>query len=263
MDKTYPIETAEPIEAELRLPAGRLELRRAEGDVVAVSLQPLHLGGRRSAEAIERTEVSFDGRRLAVHVPTRFRTPELRLTVALPAGSWVLAKTASADVDCDVDLGQLEAKSASGDITGCAVEGDVVAATASGDLRLARVGGRLEARGASGDVTVEAVAGDVVVTTASGDVTIGEAGRSAKIRSSSGDVALGSASGGEINVSTASGDITIGVAAGQGAWLDLTTVSGDASCSLPDEAAAASTAELSLRCNTVSGDILVRSADAA
>ncbi|MGH9299659.1 MAG: DUF4097 family beta strand repeat-containing protein, partial [Acidimicrobiales bacterium] len=60
---------------------------------------------------------------------------------------------------------------------------------------------------------------------------------------------------------SASGDVVIGVANGVGAHLDVTTVSGESRCTLPFEDGTG-TALLSIRCRTLSGDVVIRSAAA-
>lgn len=262
MLKSFPFESGEPIVADLELASGTISVNRCGGDALEVKLEPLGRHRDRADESIERATVTFEGRRLVVHVPGRIRDVPLLMRVAIPEGSRVVARTASADLACDLDLGGLEVKSASGDVLGRNVGGDVSVQTASGDLRVAKVAGRLSVRTASGDARAESVAGDVEVATASGDVLLGEAG-SARIRTASGAVEISSVAAGVLSVNTASGDVTVGVAPGRGVWLDLTTVSGETTCSLPSEPATAAGADVRLSCKTVSGDVEVRSARAA
>jgi len=264
MQKTFPHESGLPILADLDLPAGAITIGPADGPTIEVSLEPLGRDRQRAAEAIERATVDFDGHKLIVHVPGRFlREAQLLLKLALPPSSELEVRTASADVRIAIDMARLDVRTASGDIVGRNVFGDAVATTASGDIQIDHVAGRLDARSASGDLSAAGVGGELSLATASGDVAVGDLAQSAKIRTASGDVVIRSATSGEINVTTASGDVHVGVAPGRGAWIDLTTTTGDTSCSLAAEPEDESAADLRLQCRTVSGDIRVHTAAVA
>jgi len=261
MHKTFPYDSTEPVAAELDLPSGHIDIVPAEPGALDVTLEGLGGSSSGAHEAIERSTVEFDGNRLSVHVPSRLlRETQLLMRLSVPAGSDVVARTASADVAVGVDLGRLDVKTASGDLVVRNVLGDVVTTTASGDVVFGRVTGTLDVRSASGDVRTADVEGEVSVGTASGDVRFGGLGQSARIRTASGDVTIGSARRGEVNVNTVSGDVLVGVAPGTGAWLDLTTTTGDTCCDLSSEPLDEGAAELRLLCRTTTGDIRVVSA---
>ncbi len=137
------------------------------------------------------------------------------------------------------------------------------AVTASGDISCGSVAGEADVRTASGDVSAESIGAGGSIQSASGDVRVHRISKGGRIRTASGDVRIGSAAAGEISVNTASGDIVLGVDRGVGAWLDLVTVSGDTSCTLPSEPQGEAEAELRISCRTVSGDILIRESDGA
>lgn len=249
-----------PIEAEIGVPAGVLDVTHATDGTVAVRLDALR-AGRRTEDLIAETEVSFAAGRLRVQMPERqVRSAEVHCTVSLPEGSALTIRTASADVRCPMRLGRFSGTTASGDVVLAAVDADVIARTASGDLRCELVGGSLHARTASGDVAVRRVAGEAHVSTASGDVAIGDAGGSVKAESASGDVTIERASTGRVQASTASGDVAVGVAGGVGAYLDVTTVTGDTTTTLAVTEAPGSEVALEIVCRTVSGDVSIRRA---
>ncbi len=250
-----------PVEADVVVPAGAIDVTRAEENRVTVVLEPSR-DSRRADQAIADSEVTFADGKLRVHVPERaFRNVELQCHLRLPEGSALATKTASADVQSSVVLGAFDGTSASGDTELKEVTGDVRHGSASGDFRCEAVGGALRLRTASGDVSIGRAAGDVKLTLASGDARIDDAEASVEVRSASGDVRIGSVRRGRVRAQTASGDVAIGVAEGVGAYLDVTTVSGDTRCTLPfQERVPGTGADLEIVARTVSGDVVVQRA---
>jgi DUF4097 and DUF4098 domain-containing protein YvlB len=259
MEKTF--DTDGPVEADVLVPAGVIEVERADAERVTVSLEPVN-ESRRADDIVAAAEVSYSSGKLRVHVAERtFRNVEVRCRLHLPEGSALMTKTASADVRVAATLRSFDGVTASGDVELVDVTGDVIGKSASGDFACATVGGRFRVRTASGDVTARQVTGDVELALASGDVDIADAGSSVDVKSASGDVRLGCVHRGRVRAQTASGDVTIAVAQGVGAYLDVTTVSGDTRCTLPfQENAKGSGAMLELLARTVSGDIVIEGA---
>ncbi len=255
--------SAGPIEANVEVPSGLVDVQPVSRDGIEVSLEPRHPTSRRAMELVEASKVSFDNGRLHVHVPSRtFKNAEILCTIVLPEGSALVVKTASAVVRCSGKVGDLSATVASGDITLEDVEGELVVATASGDLQCRSVASRLKVKGASSDVTIGRVGGPVDISLASGDVEIGDAATSLRVHTASGDLHLCRAHEGEIVVRNASGDITIGVAPGISAYLDIASMSGDMSCTLPFEETSAAEAKLQITCQSMSGDVRIEAASA-
>jgi DUF4097 and DUF4098 domain-containing protein YvlB len=257
-----------PIEAEISLPAGNVNLTAAQTQTVTVSLLPQHGRGSKAAEKlIDDTEVSFEGGTLTVKVAKRIQLrgdAPLDLTIALPEGSAVAARTGSADVSCAGELGALDGRTASGDVTADRITGHASLATASGDVRLTDAAGDVSVNTASGDVTIQRIGGDLTVKTASGDVRIGQAGPLAEVKTASGDVRIDSIADGRADVTSVSGDVALGVPPGIGVYLDLSSISGHVRSELDsDSGGSYGDASLTLRCNSVSGDIRITRANAA
>lgn len=270
-----------PLEASLELTEGSISVDAAPVSEARVSLEPMGRREDRAMAAIEEAEVSCDGRRLVVKIPKHIRRQgPIRMEVSIPEGSAVSARSASAnievrgvlgavdmatasgDVDCAGEAQSVRIDTASGDATVGRVHGPAEGRAASGELNFESVGGRLNVATASGDVEIGDVAGEATLNTASGDIRIHRLGSGAKVRAVSGDVELCLVERGEVTVSTTSGDVSVFVARGVGTWLDVTSFSGTTTCTLPAEDGIRSTAELRLTCQTMSGDIDIRSADA-
>lgn len=246
-----------PVQAEIKLPAGSVNVAAAKTSTVTVTLLPASAAGER---LIEETEVSFEAGSLAVRVPEKVRVrgnAELDLRIELPEGSQVTADTASADLLCSGELGGLRVKTASGDVNSGRVCGDVVLSTASGALRLADTTGDVRVESASGEVIIEQADGDIIVKTASGDVTVGHAGHSVTIRTASGDVRVDSIAVGLADISSMSGDITLAVVPGFSVYLDISTLSGHVSSELESSTSADAEPELTLSCQSLSGDVRI------
>jgi DUF4097 and DUF4098 domain-containing protein YvlB len=249
------------VQAEVELPSGEIELRPVGDGELRVSLAPFGSGGRRAEELIEASEVSFAEGRLRVHVPQRpFRSTGLKCTILLPSRSSVRARTASADIQAGGTLGDFSSDLASGDVDLGRIEGELVFTGASGDLRCEVVTGRLKVKGASSDVSVKSVGGPAEITLASGDVRIGDLMASLRAATASGEVELGCVHAGKVSVQSASGDISIKVAPGVGAYLDLTSLSGQIDCELPMNESLERAADLTLSCRTMSGDVRISAA---
>lgn len=256
----WEFEAPGPIDADIGVPAGLVDVVAATDGKVGVTLEALRRG-RRAEELIAAAAVSFSDRKLRVEMPEgRLRSVEVRCTVSLPPGSALTTRTASADLRCPVRLARFSGTTASGDMALADVEADVTVKAASGDVECGEVGGTLQVRTASGDVSVRRTSGHVHVASASGDLELADAEGPVKVESASGDVTIGRASSGRVHVSTASGDVTVGVAAGVGAYLDVTTVSGDTSTTLPFSEEVPGDAVLEIVCRTVSGDVTIRKA---
>jgi len=127
-----------------------------------------------------------------VSVKTRYRR-----AVRWAWESWppvALAYVVKIPRSCSVDLLTPE-----GDITVCALEGEVKARTGNGAIFIGEVNGSVRATNTRGDVSVTACTGELIITAKSGNVLVGRASGLTKI----------SASGGLIEVQSARGNLHI------------------------------------------------------
>jgi DUF4097 and DUF4098 domain-containing protein YvlB len=141
------------------------------------------------------------------------------VSVRLPAGSRVEAKTASAQFTTAGPLGEVTFDSAQATVN---VE---QAATAR-------------------------------LTAVDGDITVGRLGGGAEIRTVKGDIAVTEAAGGTVVLRTEVGSITVGAAAGVCAALDAGTTVGRVRNALQN---AGATPGLTIHATTTVGDITARS----
>jgi DUF4097 and DUF4098 domain-containing protein YvlB len=289
--------TSGPLAIELRVPAGRVELRAGDtGDSPETTVEIEALRDNESSVAaveatrIELRERAAGGQEVLVHVPNDsrgfavagiriglVRSPELLVRVSCPWGASIDLETGSADIEGHGKFGTVKVAAASGDVEFEEIAGEASVSTASGDIELGRVDGRTRVNTASGDVDIDHVGGDcevnlasgdvvvdevrgtLSVNSASGDVVVREAASSVTIKTASGDQRLDSVSQCEVNLQSASGDIQVRVRPGVRLWLDARSRSGDTSSDLDvgDVPPEEGAPTLELRANSMSGDIHV------
>ena len=143
--------------------------------------------------------------------------------------------------------------------------GDVNVKSASGDVQVEIVGGKLEVNSASGDLKVDSVGGEANVQLVSGDLYIREAGESVRANTVSGDQRFETVAKGRVDLRAISGDINVGIRRGSRLFVDANTVSGGTSSDFElsdapagDEAAEGPLVEIFAK--TVSGDVRIERA---
>jgi len=243
------------------LPAGSIAITAEPTEVAAVSLVASR-PGRNTDEAIAQIRVEYRGGRLEISGPKqglRRGGHGLDLTVRVPAGSRCIVRTASCDVACLGEVASLDVRTASGDVTAALVSGPVRVVTASGDVWLEEAAGEVAVNTASGDFRLLRAGDDVNVTTASGNVQISSCGGSVNARTASGDIRIDSIGSGRAELNCVSGDATLGVAPGVGVYLDISSLSGRVSSEL-EPADGEGSADLTVKCRSISGDVNVNRA---
>jgi hypothetical protein len=243
--------TPEPVELEVKVPVGDVEVETSDSDESLVMLEG-------SEKVLEHFIVEQHGRRIVVEMKgkkslgitiqigdlTWGSGGRLKVRVRVPHGSRAELATAAADMKLRGRLQSLESKSASGDLAVIGeIERDATVKTVSGDVRLDRVGGNLR------------------FTTVSGDVLVRSVGRSVEGKAVSGDVRLESTREGNVAVQSVSGDIEVGVEPGTNLDVDAGSVSGDLDSEVPlgsePGVGDGSGPTLVVRGKTVSGDFRV------
>jgi DUF4097 and DUF4098 domain-containing protein YvlB len=273
MQKTF--EVTGPVELEVRLASGEIEIEVAEG-ATTVDVE-LIAYDEESQQLVDEARVELrehHGRpHVVVDVPQKrggfnfgflFGRHGIVCRVRAPHDSLLDARTKSADVSVRGTLGGANVSSASGDVLLESLSGGLNVKTASGDTRARDIAGGVHVQTASGDVELDVVRGAINVASASGDVTIGEAWDTVNVNTVSGDQEHGAVYQGNVSAHAVSGDVSVGVRRGSKVFLDCNTVSGDTSSELdmlPD-APSGDGPLVELRVKTVSGDITITRAPA-
>ncbi|MEV1241914.1 DUF4097 family beta strand repeat-containing protein [Nonomuraea sp. NPDC049750] len=186
-------DTLAPITTVLDIPAGRVRFIAADRAETTVEVLPANASKGRDVKAAEVTTVEYADGVLRIETPVKNQylgpTGAIEVTVELPAGSRVEAKTGSAELRT---VGRL---------------GDVVF------------------EGAYHQIKLEETA-SLRLTATDGDVEVGRLGGAAEISTARGDIRIAEATGGKVVLSTQSGDISISAAAGVSASLDAGTTHG-------------------------------------
>ncbi|MCX5198599.1 DUF4097 domain-containing protein [Streptomyces sp. NBC_00249] len=217
--------TTTTVSAVLDIPAGRIQFIAADRSDATVEVRPADSSKSRDVKAAEQVLVSFTDGVLRIAAPEAKskvfgNSGAVEVTVQLPAGSRVEAKTATAEVR---GVGRL---------------GEVVLDSAHGTVKLDETSGaRLTLQ--AGDLTIGRLTGPAHLTTQKGDITITEATQ------------------GAVELRTEHGNITIGAARGTSATLDAGTGYGRIHNTLQN--ADGTAAALTVTATTAYGDIAARS----
>jgi hypothetical protein len=216
--------TTAPVSAVLAIPAGRIRLVAADRADTVVEVLPADASKGRDVKAAEQIAVEYTDGVLRIAAPEARNqlfgpSGAVEVTVQLPAGSSV------------------EAKSAGAGFEGVGRFGDVVV------------------DGAHGPVTFDEVAG-ARLTVLAGDVTVGRLGGDAEISTQKGDLTITEAVRGTVTLNTGHGDITIGAASGTAATLDAGISQGRIDNTLKNGEGAAD--RLAIRATSGYGDITAR-----
>ncbi|MCY0957273.1 DUF4097 family beta strand repeat-containing protein [Streptomyces sp. H27-H5] len=215
-------DTPAPVSAVLDIPAGRIRFIAADRADTAVEILPANASKGRDVKAAERTTVEYLDGVLRITAPEAKNqvlgaSGSVEITVQLPAGSHVEAKTAAAEFRGVGRLGDVTFEGAQG-----AVKLDETASARltllAGDISVGRLGGPAEISTQKGDLHVtEAVSGTVALRTEAGDISVGAArGVSASLDAGTGHGRIhnalrnteGATAGLTLHATTAYGDIT-------------------------------------------------------
>ncbi|MGA5064868.1 DUF4097 family beta strand repeat-containing protein [Streptomyces exfoliatus] len=209
----------------LDIPAGLIRLAASDRTDTTVDVRPANAAKGADVKAAEQITVEYgDG--------------VLRITAA-PAKNRILGDSGSVEVTVQLPAGsRVEAKTAAGELRGTGRLGDVTF------------------EGAQGTVTLDETANARLALLA-GDITVGRLGGPAEISTQQGDLRVAEAIRGTVVLRTESGAISVDAAPGVSATLDAGTAYGRIHNALANTEGAA--AELSIRATTSYGDITARS----
>jgi DUF4097 and DUF4098 domain-containing protein YvlB len=169
-------DTPAPIATVLNIPAGRVQLIAADRADTTVEVRPADPGKRRDVQTAEQTTVTYTDGVLRIHTepknPLFGSSGSVEVTVQLPAGSHVEAKTESSELRGVGRLGDVTFDGAYRQIK-IDEAADVRLSAVDGDIEIGRLTGSAEISTPRGDIRIaEAIRGTVVLTTQSGDISI-------------------------------------------------------------------------------------------
>lgn len=276
--------TSGPIEVEIDLGIGHIDLVASDRDDITAEVTPTKPGRSGDASLAREARIGFEGDRLTVVVPRRLnlfgRSDSVDLRVEVPTGSRVTLVSGYGSVrargtlgDCRMTakygsvradvVGNLVLESAHGTIEVGEVTGALDATVGHGDVKVGRVGGATRVRGSHGPIELGTTTGPVDVTT-SGPLTIDLALGDVTAKSAHGAIQVREVSGGSVRLENGYAEVEVGVPHGVAAWLDAASANGAVRNELtPDPDAAASDRSVELRLRAEWGDVIIHRATSA
>ena len=190
----YSYDTPAPVTAVADIPAAAIRFIAAGRAGTTVDVRPADASSSRDIKAAEQVQVGYaDG--------------VLRIQ-ATPAKNRVLGNSGSAEVTVQLPAGSaVQAKTAGGQVRGVGRLGDVTVDAARATVKIDE-------------------AATARITVADGNVTIGRLAGDAQISTQRGDITITEAAAGSLGLTAQSGSITAGAAAGVSAALDASTTLG-------------------------------------
>ncbi|MEV7341694.1 DUF4097 family beta strand repeat-containing protein [Streptomyces sp. NPDC093544] len=199
-------DTPTPVAAVLDIPAGRVQFIAADRADTTVEVLPADASKGRDVKAAEQITVAYDD-------------GVLRIGTA-PAKNRILGPSGSVEVTIQLPAGsRIEAKSTAAELRGVGRLGDIAF------------------EGAYGQIKIDEAAG-VRLTAIDGDVEVGRLNGPAEISTARGDIRIIEAVRGTVELRTRSGDISVAAAAGVSASLDAGTGYGRVSNTLKNDGTA-------------------------
>lgn len=184
--------TPAPISAVLNIPAGRIQVIAADRTDTTVEIRPANPSKSRDTKTAEQTEITYTDGILRIHTPgpdNQVLGPagSVEITIQLPTGSHIEAKTAAAELRGVGRLGDITFDGAYRHTKIDEAAGVRFSATDS-DIEIGRLTGPAQITTARGAIRItEAVTGTLELRTQSGDITVGAAtGISAALDASTG-----------------------------------------------------------------------------
>lgn len=280
-------DTPQPITATIDIPLGAVHLIASDRTDSVVTVTPSDPGRPIDVEVAEQTVVELADGHLTVRSPRprglahivsgASRYGSVEVVVELPAGSDVEVEAQVGDIRADGRLGNVQAKTSTGDIhlddTGptraTTPAGDVtlgrasgsVVVVAGGEVRVGDVRGDVELKNHNGRTWVGEVTGELKVRAANGDVSLARTHGPTAVKTANGAIRVEQVSGGVVDLATGNGRVEVGVQTGTAAWVDVQSKFGriiqdleDASAPGDDQPA------VEIRARTSFGDITIHRA---
>lgn len=234
---------------DIHIQSGRVEIRPGSAGVVKVDIDTENIG------------FIVEQRGDQIYISTKQNggwssRNSAYVVVEVPNDSDAHVASASARIEIDAPVRDLDAKTASGDIYVASARGATIK-TASGDIRIGEAETDVKVSSASGDVSLDKAGGKVAFSSASGDLFIGNCGGAINASTASGDVEIQRFSGRQLNVKSMSGDVEVGVPARTKLDLDATLMSGELHHPESGGGSEPSSRQMAIRVKLVSGDLRI------
>lgn len=278
--------TPEPISVTVELVVGDVRVIAGERTHTTVEVAPTNPAHESDVRAAEQVRVDYTAGTLLIkaHKPRALdlsnKTRSVQVTIELPAGSRINARTSVGDLygtgrigECRFktatghahieDTGPLNLNTATGNVTVDRVRGDAEITTGSGKLTIGLIDGTGLIKNSNGGTAIDEVTGRTTVRASNGDITVGHAPDGLDAKSANGNIRLGEAAGGRVALETGMGDVQAGINENTAAWLDLKTGYGRVNRELDatTEGPKATENTVELRARTSAGDITIRRYD--
>ena len=247
--------TPGPVRLNLELPSGEIDIETAQTDETHIELEALSndddirdLVDNARIELLRRGDghevvVEAKGRRgISISIGSAnisLGGPQLRLRITCPHGAALDVRTKSADLRARGEYGEVEVK------------------TASGDVQVEQ----------AQETRIKSASGDIQAQLVSGDLHVREAAASVSANTVSGDQQFEAVQEGRVDVKAISGDVSVGIRSGSRFYVDANTVSGDTSSEFelgdaPTQEADPEAPLVEVFAKTVSGDVRIERATA-
>ncbi|QBI56242.1 DUF4097 family beta strand repeat-containing protein [Streptomonospora litoralis] len=260
-------DTPGPIDAEIDLFIGNLQINAGDRADTTVEVRPRDPDKNADVWLAEQIQADYaDGRLLikdtsGTGLNRLVRKGVADVTVDLPAGSRIRARTRDAGIRCQGTVGASTLAATTGNIALDRAVGDVELTTSHGWIRAQEIDGDAAVKTSSGAATLGTVTGRLKAKSAHGAISAEHLLDSAEARTAHGSVRIGEVVRGRVELETSYGELDVGIREGTAAWLDAGSKHGGLSNSLeaaetPDTAE--ETAEVYIR--SLYGDIVVRRA---
>ena len=278
--------TPGPLRLNLEIPSGEIEIETGNTDETRVELEAV-ANNDAIRDLVDNSRIELirrgDGHEVVVEAKSRrgifisidrgpdirFGGPDVRLRISCPHGADLVFHDRLAGIPLGGEYGDVDVKTASGDLQLDTTKGATRIKTASGDVHIDEAASTLEVQSVSGDLHAGAVRGDIRAQLVSGDVHVRDAGGSISTNTVSGDQRFEAVRRGRVELKAISGDVMVGVRSGSRVYVDANTVSGatssefELSDSPPPETPAGDAPLVELFVKTVSGDVRLERAPAA
>lgn len=280
-------DTPGPISVTIDLGVGSAQVIASDRTDTVVEVRPSNGSKASDVKAAEQTRVEYAHGRLQILTPKSWKRytflgghESVDVTIELPTGSDVHAKSDMGEFRCEGPLAECDLKTGMGnvrieraaairlntgmgDVTVDRAVGDVEVSTGSGRLRIGAIDGAAVVKNSNGDTIVGTVTGDLRVKAANGDITIDRADSSVTAKTANGKVRIGDVARGSIVLETAAGGLEVGIREGTSAWLDLSSQYGAVHNYLDGaDGPGESDESVEVRARTAYGDIAIRRAPA-